>query len=230
MTVKSTVPWRAGLVLGLSLLGFSLAAGGSPAHAAAAADHTYVAQGDDTFWLISKKLNVPLQALVDANPDVSATNIYPGLTIRLPETSASGTVHTASAEAPAEAATLMRAASTEPTVTAASGEVLAYSKTISAVASAYSDSPSENGAWGAVDYFGKPLALGTIAVDPSVIPLGTKVYVTGYTFSGLPTGIVATASDMGGAIKGNRIDMFIPRSVGNAWSFGLQNVTIYVLK
>ena len=41
-----------------------------------------------------------------------------------------------------------------------------------------------------------------IAVDPSVIPLGTKVYVEGYG--------EATAEDTGGAIKGHKIDVFIP--------------------
>ena len=41
-----------------------------------------------------------------------------------------------------------------------------------------------------------------IAVDPNVIPLGSKVYVQGYG--------EATAADTGGAIKGNKIDVFVP--------------------
>ena len=41
-----------------------------------------------------------------------------------------------------------------------------------------------------------------IAVDPSVIPLGTKVYVEGYGY--------AVAADTGGAIKGHKIDVFFP--------------------
>ncbi|WP_409341422.1 3D domain-containing protein [Paenibacillus sp. MBLB4367] len=116
------------------------------------------------------------------------------------------------------------------TVNTANGKTVSYSKMIPVVATAYSDAAEENGGWGAVDYFGNPLKVGTIAVDPNVIPMGSKLYVTGYTFNGLPTGMIATASDQGGAIKGNRIDIFIPNSMGNVQSFGMQNVKVYVLK
>lgn len=60
-----------------------------------------------------------------------------------------------------------------------------------------------------------------IAVDPNVIPLGSKVYVEGYGY--------ATAEDTGGAIKGNRIDVFIPTE-GAAISFGKREVNIKVLE
>ena len=104
-------------------------------------------------------------------------------------------------------------------------------KTIEAVATAYSASAEENGPWGAVDYFGNPLKQGTIAVDPSVIPLGSTVYITGYKFDGLPPGgMIAKATDIGGAIKGNRIDIFIPASREKTRQFGIQKVKIYVLK
>ncbi|GAB2718265.1 stalk domain-containing protein [Paenibacillus thermoaerophilus] len=98
-------------------------------------------------------------------------------------------------------------------------------------ATAYSASPEENGGWGAVDYFGNPLELGTIAVDPSVIPLGTKVYVTGYKHDGLPAGgFYAEARDIGGAIKGDRIDIFIPGPRSEAFKFGVQDVTLRIVK
>lgn len=58
-----------------------------------------------------------------------------------------------------------------------------------------------------------------IAVDPNVIPLGSKVYVPGYG--------VAIAGDTGGAIKGNRIDVFIPgQAQANSWGVKTLNVTI----
>lgn len=59
-----------------------------------------------------------------------------------------------------------------------------------------------------------------IAVDPSVIPLGSKVYVEGYG--------TAIAADTGGAINGNRIDVFIPNK-SKALNFGRRSVTVKVL-
>lgn len=106
----------------------------------------------------------------------------------------------------------------------------AVAKTLDVKATAYSASAQENGGYGAVDYFGNPLQLGTIAVDPSVIPLGSTVYIEGYNFDGLPAGgMLAKATDTGGAIKGNRIDIFVPGSPSKAKQFGLQNVKVHVL-
>ncbi|SDX67872.1 3D domain-containing protein [Paenibacillus sp. CF384] len=106
-----------------------------------------------------------------------------------------------------------------------------YSEVVQAKASAYTAAASENGSWGAVDYFGNPLKLGTIAVDPKVIPLGSKVYVTGYDHGGLPSGgMMAIAADAGSAIKGQRIDIFIPQSQEQARTFGFQYVKVFVLE
>lgn len=58
-----------------------------------------------------------------------------------------------------------------------------------------------------------------IAVDPSIIPLGSKVYVEGYG--------EAVAGDTGGAIKGNRIDIFIP-NYAEAINFGKKTVKVTI--
>lgn len=58
-----------------------------------------------------------------------------------------------------------------------------------------------------------------IAVDPTVIPLGAKVWVEGYG--------VAFAEDIGGQIKGMRIDVFIP-SHEEAMEWGKRRVKIKV--
>ncbi|WP_346726684.1 ubiquitin-like domain-containing protein [Bacillus suaedaesalsae] len=60
-----------------------------------------------------------------------------------------------------------------------------------------------------------------IAVDPSVIPLGTKVYVEGYGY--------AVAADTGRAIKGNKIDVFFATKA-EAYSWGRKTVKIKILK
>ncbi|WLV24317.1 LysM peptidoglycan-binding domain-containing protein [Aciduricibacillus chroicocephali] len=60
-----------------------------------------------------------------------------------------------------------------------------------------------------------------IAVDPSVIPLGSKVYVPGYG--------TAIAADTGGAIKGNRIDVHVP-SKSQAYNWGRKSVTVTVVQ
>jgi 3D (Asp-Asp-Asp) domain-containing protein len=84
---------------------------------------------------------------------------------------------------------------------------------------------------GNLDALGNPLHLGTVSVDPNVIPLGTKLYISGYDFNGLPKGgMYAVASDRGGAIKGNRLDIYIPMSSQEVQSFGIQNVNVQILK
>ena len=60
-----------------------------------------------------------------------------------------------------------------------------------------------------------------IAVDPRVIPLGSKVWVEGYG--------TAIAADIGGAIKGNKIDVFMP-TTKKAYAWGRKKVTIKVYK
>jgi 3D (Asp-Asp-Asp) domain-containing protein len=60
-----------------------------------------------------------------------------------------------------------------------------------------------------------------IAVDPNVIPLGSKVYVEGYGY--------ATAADTGGAIKGNKIDLHVP-SKDEAYNWGVQSVNVTIVE
>jgi len=62
---------------------------------------------------------------------------------------------------------------------------------------------------------------GIVAVDPRIIPLGTKLYIPGYGF--------AIAGDTGGAIIGNRIDLGFD-SISDALQFGRRNVKVYTLR
>lgn len=65
-----------------------------------------------------------------------------------------------------------------------------------------------------------PNGISTVAVDPSVIPLGSKVYVENYG--------VAIAADTGGAIKGNKVDVFL-NTYEECISWGRRNVTVTLL-
>lgn len=67
---------------------------------------------------------------------------------------------------------------------------------------------------------GAHAGFGIIAVDPRVIPLGTKVYVPGYGY--------AIAADTGGAIKGNKIDVCFDTGA-EAIKWGRRTVTITIL-
>jgi 3D (Asp-Asp-Asp) domain-containing protein len=58
----------------------------------------------------------------------------------------------------------------------------------------------------------------SIAVDPYVIPYGTEVIINGHTY---------IAHDTGGAINGNRIDVYFD-SHQDAWNFGLQYAEVYI--
>lgn len=67
---------------------------------------------------------------------------------------------------------------------------------------------------------GAKAGFGIVAVDPKVIPLGTKLYVPGYGY--------ATAADTGGAIKGNRIDLCFD-TVAEARAWGTRSVVVIIL-
>ena len=74
------------------------------------------------------------------------------------------------------------------------------------------------------------LQAGMVAVDPSVIPLKSYVYVKGYKDSYLPQGgFLGHAMDTGGAIKGMRVDIFMNDNPTIVSNFGVQPVTVYVL-
>jgi 3D (Asp-Asp-Asp) domain-containing protein len=64
---------------------------------------------------------------------------------------------------------------------------------------------------------GVPVGYGIVAVDPNVIPLGTRMSVPGYG--------EAVAADTGGAITGARIDLWFP-TTAEALAWGTRTVTI----
>jgi len=97
---------------------------------------------------------------------------------------------------------------------------------LTVVATAYTADPSENGTYGGrvLTAMGHDLTanpnMRIIAVDPKVIPLGSKVWVEGYG--------EAIAGDTGSAIKGNRIDVLMG-SKSKAMDWGRQTVKVKIL-
>jgi len=67
---------------------------------------------------------------------------------------------------------------------------------------------------------GRRVQHGIVAVDPSVIPLGTRLYVEGYGFS--------IAADTGSAIRGYKIDLFM-YDIADARRFGRRDITVFIL-
>lgn len=87
-------------------------------------------------------------------------------------------------------------------------------------ASAYTKS-REEGTYNGITRSGTQVSRGTVAVDPRVIPLGTKLYIEGYGH--------ATALDTGGGIKYNRIDLYM-ETKEEAFEFGRREVRVWIIE
>jgi len=93
------------------------------------------------------------------------------------------------------------------------GDDIRFTRVLDMVATAYSYTGNSTAS-------GVPPRRGVVAVDPRVIPLGTRLYVEGYGY--------ATALDCGSGISGRRIDLFM-ESQAQAGSWGVRRVRVYVL-
>lgn len=103
------------------------------------------------------------------------------------------------------------------------GETLCYTDTMRARATAYTHTDA---GCDTVTATGTTVRVGTVAVDPTVIPYGTRMFVVsndGCYIYGL-----SVAEDCGGAIKGDRIDLYFP-TTEECIQFGFRGCTIYFL-
>ncbi|WP_126425638.1 S-layer homology domain-containing protein [Brevibacillus marinus] len=91
-----------------------------------------------------------------------------------------------------------------------------YARTLDVKTTAY-HYPNDN----VKSYLGLPLRPGIVAVDPDVIALGSHLYIEGYGY--------AVAADIGGAVRGNHVDLYYP-SRQQAVNHGVkEKVKVYVL-
>ena len=105
-----------------------------------------------------------------------------------------------------------------------SGDTMTYSKVMTCSSTAYYSGGEGGAAW--TTAVGASVGIGTIAVDPSVIPYYTKMFIQ--TTNGSRVYGMGTALDCGGAIKGNIVDLWFP-SYADCRSWGRRAVTVYIL-
>ena len=90
-------------------------------------------------------------------------------------------------------------------------------------ATAYTNTDPGCTIWTAI---GTLCRVGAIAVDPTVIPYGTRMYIVSddgrYIYG------IAVAEDCGKSIKGDRIDLYFDTD-DECWTFGIRSCTVYFL-
>ncbi|MFD1018387.1 LysM peptidoglycan-binding and 3D domain-containing protein [Thalassobacillus hwangdonensis] len=186
----------------------------------------YTVKSGDTLWGISQEYGVTVDQLMAWN-NLSSTTIFPGDTFAV---SGNG-----QAQASAEKETTAKAeASTEKSESKEQGEAVTTAATTSSdsgqddvakemnmIATAYTANCTgcSGTTYTGIDLKANPDKK-VIAVDPDVIPLGSEVYVEGYGY--------AVAGDIGSAIQGNKIDVFIPNK-SDALNWGVKTVNVKVL-
>lgn len=111
----------------------------------------------------------------------------------------------------------------EDVIVLPSGEVLTYYKTDTFLATAYTqyDEGCNN-----TTATMTPVRWGVVAVDPKVVPYGTRMFIVNSDGSFVYG--IGTAEDCGGGIKGKRLDLYMP-TLREAFRYGYKDVTVYFL-
>lgn len=102
-----------------------------------------------------------------------------------------------------------------------------YKSSFNVNATAYSSHPSENGGYSKTAY-GLIPQYGVVAVDPKVIPLGTKLYIESSDGGASWVYGYCIAGDTGGAIKGYKVDLCF-NTIAECKKFGRKTATVYIL-
>lgn len=137
-----------------------------------------------------------------------------------PQQSASSSKTAAKAKSSSKAAE--SSSEGQKAVAASADSSLKYSKKLTVTATAYTASAGRKTA------SGRTAQYGVIAVDPSVIPLGTRLYVESTDDGKSWTYGYCVAGDTGGAVKGNKIDLYY-NSESECIRFGRRTAIVYVL-
>ena len=201
----------------------------------------YTIKWGDTLSVISEATGASLDTLVQVNEIQDANLIYPGTVLRFSADQKEVTVDNGTSqhsyrvqdnnaveevettEATTQATETTHAAqatsATETTqAAAASSNQGGYYLTVEATAYSYNEAGLSNYTADGTNLVNEP---NVIAVDPSVIPLGSYVEIPGYG--------IFRAADTGGAIYGNRIDVHLV-NLSDVYNFGRRTITIHVLQ
>ncbi len=176
--------------------------------ASPAPSKSYKVQPGDTMWSIAQRHGISISQLKQWN-NLSSNTIYINQVLQV------------GGQAAAQAKPSTSAPSTSTPAPAPAQESKSVSKEITVEATAYTAycaGCSGITATG-IDLRSNPNRK-VIAVDPRVIPLGSRVYVEGYG--------EAIAGDTGGAIKGTRVDLFMA-SQSSALNWGRKTVKLQIL-
>lgn len=182
----------------------------------------YTVEKGDNLFRIALEHSIPLESLRELN-NIEGDLIFPGDVLNVGREGHPETVNKVAAASTVARSSPPTDTSEEPKVTVSSSieEPASFGEEMTVTATAYTaycEGCSGTTAYG-IDLRANPNQK-VIAVDPRIIPLGTKVWVEGYG--------EAIAGDTGGAIKGNKIDVFIP-SYDSAIAWGVKEVKIKVI-
>uniref|UniRef100_UPI00403F1906 3D domain-containing protein n=1 Tax=Candidatus Enterococcus willemsii TaxID=1857215 RepID=UPI00403F1906 len=199
-----------GSVAFLSMVGFSATANADEIEHTVAPSDTLSSISLQYFGNVSH-----VQQIADANNIANPNLIFDGTKL---------TINTDGEAAPTTEATPETSAVETPAASTETADNSAnYSgRTITMESTAYSSDPADSLGGGTVTATGQNLLENpmAVAVDPNVIPLGTRLYVEGYG--------EAIASDTGGAIKGNIVDVHFP-TYEQCIAWGRRSVQVTIL-
>ncbi|MGG0539272.1 LysM peptidoglycan-binding and 3D domain-containing protein [Priestia aryabhattai] len=180
---------------------------------------SYKVQPGDTMWSVAQRHGISISQLKQWN-NLSSNTIYINQVLQVGgQAAAQAKPSTPSPAAPSRPATSAPSTSTPAPAPAQESKSVSKEITVEATAyTAYCAGCSGITATG-IDLRSNPNRK-VIAVDPRVIPLGSRVYVEGYG--------EAIAGDTGGAIKGTRVDLFMA-SQSSALNWGRKTVKLQIL-
>lgn len=202
-------------------------------------EHVYTVKPGDTLWALSGELNVPLgELMADAGVrdprrlQAGQQIVYeapasqpPATGTALPDTSEAGA--SPSVAAPLSAPTSAPISSSASASISETAALPTGGRVLNCTLTAYTAGPESTGKNPGdpgydITSTGLPAIQGiTVAVDPTIIPYGTKLYIPGIGYR--------IAQDTGGAIIGDHIDVFY-NDVQVARDFGVkQDVPVYIL-